>query len=359
LNTTWLDIKRLGEGGQGTVTLVRPEGRKDPLDHIIESIRLLQGTSNRQIKAAARDRLGENLIAFVNGEYVLGAKKQLLTPTEESVARLMREAEVYESISDPHLLKVLDQDINGKWLVTEYQPNGTLEAQLEAYRGDAIGTLRAIRPLVNVLAKMHAAKFVHRDFKPGNIFIGRKGQLVLGDAGLAFYIDDSARPTKTYESVGTQHYMPAWAYGRRLKEINPTFDAFSVGKVIWALIAGEPACPFWYVFRPDNKLTSRFPGRIDMFWINELLTKCVVEDESSMKIQDGAEFMKQIDQTLRAITLNAIPPDIVHQIGNCRVCFIGTYKEDNAGYRGTIARPGTCYRCDSCGHLEFYGGRQT
>ena len=70
MNTTWLDIKRLGEGGQGTVTLVRPEGRKDPLDHIIESIRLLQGTSNRQIKAAARDRLGENLIAFVNGEYV-------------------------------------------------------------------------------------------------------------------------------------------------------------------------------------------------------------------------------------------------------------------------------------------------
>jgi serine/threonine protein kinase len=204
-----------------------------------------------------------------------------------------------------------------------------------------------------VLAKLHDARFVHRDFKPGNIFIGRGGELVLGDAGLAFYKDDSARATQTYENVGTRDYMPAWAYSRRLKEINPTFDVFSVGKVIWAMIAGEPACPLWYVLKLENDLTTRFPERVEILWINEFLTKFVVEDETAMQIRDGSDLLKAIDLILPAIQSRAVPPAKALDTRSCRVCFIGNYVEDNSGHRGGIVYPaGHCFAAIDAGILS-------
>jgi len=351
----WVEIKTLGEGGQGRVTLVRLEGQKDSLDGIIESIRLLERSSNSQVKKKAREDLGANLTEFIRDGPKVAAKKQILHPNEESISRLKREAEVYESISDPHLLKILDKDIPANWIVTEYQPNGTLEDQIKKYYGDAWSAIAAIRPLVSVLARLHDARFVHRDFKPSNIFVGRSGELVLGDAGLAFYKDDSQRVTQTYENVGTRDYMPAWAYSRRLKDINPTFDVFSLGKVLWAMIAGEPACPLWYVLKPENDLTTRFPDRIEMLWVNELFMKCVVQEENEMKTRNAGDLLKVIDAVLPAMQARGVPPTKVLQLRSCRVCFIGTYVEDNAGHRGSITYPtGHCFRCDRCGHLEFF-----
>jgi serine/threonine protein kinase len=211
-----------------------------------------------------------------------------------------------------------------------------LEKRLANYRGDASAALRSIRPLVAVLAELPSHKFVHRDFKPENIFIGREENLVLGDAGLAFYMGDSARPTKTYESVGTQHYMPAWAYGRRLKQIAPTFDVFSVGKVIWAMVAGEPACPLWYIHEEDWDLEQRFKGTESMFFVNRLLDKCVVQHEKDMQVQDGNALLREIDLTINAIENgNTSPLRAREGRGKCRACGIGAY---NRMYRKASTR---------------------
>jgi len=64
---------------------------------------------------------------------------------------------------------------------------------------------------------MHEAKLVHRDIKPGNIFIGKDGSFVLGDAGLVFFDDrDKSRLSGTFENVGTRDYMPGWAHSQRV-----------------------------------------------------------------------------------------------------------------------------------------------
>ena len=105
----------------------------------------------------SRRRFGDALHDFTSGKYDLGALKQLLSPTKEAKARLQTEAEVYEKISDPHLLKILDKNLDENWIVTEFQPNGTLSDRLESFKGDALKALREIRPAVNVLTKMGCA----------------------------------------------------------------------------------------------------------------------------------------------------------------------------------------------------------
>jgi serine/threonine protein kinase len=202
---------------------------------------------------------------------------------------------------------------------------------------------------------MHKLSFVHRDFKPGNIFMGRSGELILGDAGLAYSMDERKRATETVESVGTRHYKPAWAYGGRLEGVNPTFDVFSVGKVIWAMIAGESSCPLWYVLKDKYNLELRFPNQPEMLWVNALLSKCVVEEEKEMRLRDGSSLLNEMDVAMRALRLRAIPPDKALVVRSCRICFVGTYVEDNSGNRGGIVYPaGHCFRCDRCGHLEFF-----
>src|SRR5262249_51082859 len=161
--------------------------------------------------------------------------------------------------------------------------------------------------------RIHSEKFVHRDFKPGNVFIGRNGQFVLGDAGLAFY-DNGARVSLSYENVGTRDYMPAWAYGEKT-DIRPTFDCFSVGKVIWAMIAGRPACPLWYVTRDDFNLMKRFPQKEEMLWVNQLLQKCVVQDEEEMKVQDGAGLLEEIDAIIYRMAMHAVPTSETRMAG--------------------------------------------
>jgi serine/threonine protein kinase len=353
--SVWKVLKELGSGGQGRVSLV-VDRDKDPIKRIVEPLKGLVPGANREDELEElRRRFGDALLDFVRGRYGLGALKQLTNPTEEATARLKIEAHIYETVADAHLLRIIDKKIDENWIVTEFQPNGTLSDRLESFKGHALTALRAIRPVVNVLAKMDASAFVHRDFKPGNIFIGNDGEFVLGDAGLAFYQDLSGSSvTQTYENVGTREYMPAWAYGQKT-EIRPTFDSFSVGKVIWAMIAGRPACPLWYVFKDEFNLVKLFPEKTEMLWINELLGKCVVEEEEKdMKLLDAQKFLSEIDSTIDAIEANATPAAYLRRVKRrCRVCGEGFYHPNpniTLGNDGA-GNPINPDQCPACGIL--------
>ncbi len=151
--------------------------------------------------------------------------------------------------------------------------------------------------------------------------------------------------------------MLAWAYDKK-SVINPTFDAFSVGKVIWAMIAGRPACSLWYFRKPENDLTRLFPNQLEMHWINRLLDRCVVEEENQMKILNGEEFLTAIDSANGAIKAQAIPPELVHSdrvLFPCRVCSIGEYMPAQISLGNDVnGSAGKASKCSQCGHVAFF-----
>ncbi len=104
--------------------------------------------------------------------------------------------------------------------------------------------MKAFRPLVEGVAKLHERGFVHRDIKPQNIFIDANGNLVLGDFGIVFFDDPAhTRLSATFENVGSRDWMPGWAYSVRIEAVKPAFDVFSLGKVLWAMISTKPVLP--------------------------------------------------------------------------------------------------------------------
>ena len=119
------------------------------------------------------------------------------------------------------LPKLLGFDINERWMVTEFFPNGTLEDHLLEYRGNAALALKAFRSVVATIALLHNEGKVHRDIKPANIFIGKEHEFVLGDFGLVYVPNREPRITRFQaETVGLvtsslRRRGEAWALGLR------------------------------------------------------------------------------------------------------------------------------------------------
>ncbi len=186
----WELIKPLGKGGQGRVSLVRDkwkyEGREMIRRTILDSI----AEMTRQAAEGRRESGAESLIAAISAivkadePNQLGALKELHSPEEArdskgAKERMGREMEAMSKVVHPSLLKLLDFNTDELWFVSEYHSNGKLTDRQSSFAGNVATAMKAIRPLVEGVSKIHQSKMVHRDIKPDNVFLSSEGRLVL------------------------------------------------------------------------------------------------------------------------------------------------------------------------------------
>src|SRR5258706_431922 len=80
------------------------------------------------------------------------------------------------------------------------------------------------------------AQLIHRDIKPGNIFLSVDGAVKLGDLGLAKIVgSDSTGLTQTGTAMGTPHYIsPEQARGDR--DLDFRADIYSLGCTLYQMV---------------------------------------------------------------------------------------------------------------------------
>lgn len=263
----WQPLRELDEGGQGKVFVA--------LDTSLVNADVAASTAQSAIQVLAaghnpsvyRQRIEELFTALrqfqaMNDQVNLGALKILHRPRdsaglEKAMGRMANEIRAYGTVIHPNLLRLLDNHLTEGWFVTEYHPLGPLSNHLGRYQGDPVQALVAFRSLVAAVAALHSKGLVHRDIKPGNVFVRPSGDLVLGDTGLVFFTDDRrTRVSDKIENVGSRDWMPGWAMGMRLEDVRPTFDVFALGKLLWAMVSGKPILRLWYYHDPEFDLLS-------------------------------------------------------------------------------------------------------
>ncbi|MBW2525989.1 MAG: serine/threonine protein kinase [Deltaproteobacteria bacterium] len=160
--------------------------------------------------------------------------------------RFMREGYVANKVGHPAAVTVLDDDElddGTPFIVMELLDGYSLEG-LIAHKHvlSPAEALYVADRVLDVLGKAHQASIIHRDIKPGNVFLTKDGQVKVLDFGLARALDGPAsfNLTRTGTVLGTAGYMsPEQARGKR-ELIDHRTDIFAVGGFLFRALTGRP-----------------------------------------------------------------------------------------------------------------------
>jgi serine/threonine-protein kinase len=167
--------------------------------------------------------------------------------------RLKREAKLAGMMKSEHAVQIqelLETDEQDLAIVMEYLDGESLHAVLSRERRlDSERVTRLAKQILIALAEAHALGVIHRDVKPGNIFLVRgpdgAEQVKVLDFGIAKLgnadsMSDTAKLTQQGGTLGTPVYMsPEQCRG---EELTPASDLYSLGIVLYELLTG--AVPF-------------------------------------------------------------------------------------------------------------------
>jgi len=193
----------------------------------------LVGSGGMSSVYRARDRLLERNVA-------IKILHEHYSRDDDYVERFRREARAAAKLSHPNIVTVIDRgEADGRqYIVFEYVDGQNLK-QLVQSRG-RLPVRNALELGVEIgraLAFAHAQGLVHRDVKPQNVLLGG-GDVKVTDFGIARSLDVNVGLTQTGTVLGTSEYIsPEQAMGR---EVDERTDVYSLGVVVYELLAGAP-----------------------------------------------------------------------------------------------------------------------
>ncbi len=240
-----------------------------------------------------------------------------LADSPEAMERFQREARAASALNHPHICTVHDLGSHDDkpFLVMECLEGETLKQRLGGRSLEPEEVIRLGTQIADALAAAHEKGIVHRDIKPGNLFITERGDAKVLDFGLAKLRDDaadmdSAMPTEQAEgtlttagsTMGTVAYMsPEQARG---EELDGRTDLFSLGVVLYEMATGLPpfegstaAVVFSEILgkepSPPRQLSPGVPAALEALLLRAL------EKDRELRYQSAADLQADLKRLQR------------------------------------------------------------
>jgi serine/threonine protein kinase len=167
-----------------------------------------------------------------------------LVGNPDAIRRFRREAHTLARLNHPNICTIYEiEDQDGKPFIAMERLEGTnLKSHIARKTLETREILEIAAQICQALEAAHGAGIVHRDIKPGNIFVAPTGQVKVLDFGMArsFNRDDSTSKdgsTIPGRPIGTVNYM---APERILQmPLDARCDLFSLGVVIYEMATGR------------------------------------------------------------------------------------------------------------------------
>ena len=165
-------------------------------------------------------------------------KKLNLRGKKSFYDRFVQEAALMMDLNHDHIVKVYDHFKEGSrhYMVMEFVEGASLDQLMD--RPLSSETVRYILICCcRALSYIHSRNIIHRDIKPSNIFISRKGEVKLGDFGIA-KLEEGDESPESASILGTPAYMAPEQFNPHGR-ITPATDTYALGVSYYELLKGE------------------------------------------------------------------------------------------------------------------------
>ncbi len=235
------------------------------------------GQRFRVLRPHAKGGLGEVFVAQdmeLHREVALKEIQSRFADQADSRSRFVLEAEITGGLEHPGIVPVygLGQYADGRpfYAMRFIRGDSLAEAIARFHKADVSGRDPGERTLelrkllgrfidvCEAIEYAHSRGVLHRDLKPGNVMLGKYGETLVVDWGLAKSVGrgeratetgettlqpssgDSVDPTLMGKALGTPAYMSPEQAAGRINDLGPASDVYSLGATLYCLLIGQP-----------------------------------------------------------------------------------------------------------------------
>jgi WD40 repeat protein/serine/threonine protein kinase len=250
------------------------EPSKEPQQTVRETSAALR---YRVVRPHAKGGLGEVFVAFdeeLHREVALKEIQARFADDDPSRGRFLLEAEITGRLEHPGIVPVygLGCYADGRpYYAMRFIKGESFEEAIRRYHEPPPGSPDEQRPLklrkllaqlidvCNAIEYAHSRGVIHRDIKPANVMLGKYGETLVVDWGLAKAFgqaeptpapldgesilapsaDNTSAPTAMGTTMGTPQYMSPEQASGQIDRLSPASDIYSLGATLYCLLTGQ------------------------------------------------------------------------------------------------------------------------
>jgi serine/threonine protein kinase len=238
--------------------LARFPSQAELIDRVLRELPSAQAETPRRLggKYELLDEIGrggEGIVYRAREEgivFIEVAVKVLLAGTVSTRAdalRFVEEVRAMARIDHGHIVPYRGSgDDRGQLYYVMKLMSGSLAALLKERR-EPLASIDAARLMIQIaeaVCYLHSQQppIVHRDLKPRNILLDEAGKLYVSDFGLAVLLEGGGGSVER-GVCGTIPYIAPEQFDRRFGEVGTSSDIYSLGVILYEMIAGQPPFP--------------------------------------------------------------------------------------------------------------------